>query len=112
MASTPMTSHPPTPERIFDTLLAHQQAAALRAALDLDVFTASRKGAGTIPCSRERDEHPSEVYAFSAITSCQRAFDEDSSAYGLTQESATFLDQRSPAYIGGDAALPAFANVR
>ena len=56
MASTPMTSHPPTPERIFDTLLAHQQAAALRAALDLDVFTAIAQRRRHDSCSRERDE--------------------------------------------------------
>ena len=37
-------SNRPTPERIFATLNAHQQTAALKAAVDLDLFTVIDEG--------------------------------------------------------------------
>ena len=102
MASTHMTSHPPTPERIFDTLLAHQQAAALRAALDLDVFTAVAKGADTIPSlAKETKASERGLRILCDYLVVKGFLTKTGSAYGLTQESGTFLDQRSPAYIGG-----------
>ena len=52
MSST-QTSPPPSsalsPEHIFETLVAFQQSAALKAALDLDVFSAIAAGARTLP---------------------------------------------------------------
>ena len=44
MATAP-TNARPTPERIFNTLNAYQQTVALRAAIELDVFTAIADGA-------------------------------------------------------------------
>ena len=44
MATTPQHRQP-TPERIFDTLNAYQRTAALRGAIDLDLFTAIDEGA-------------------------------------------------------------------
>ena len=46
MSSSP--AQHPSPERIFDTLLAFQQSAALKAALDLDLFTAIGKNDGSL----------------------------------------------------------------
>jgi hypothetical protein len=37
----------PTPERFFNTLDAHQQTAAMKAAIELDVFTAIAEGNAT-----------------------------------------------------------------
>ncbi len=44
MASTTQP-HPPSPELIFDTLNAYQKTAALRGAIELDLFTAIGEGA-------------------------------------------------------------------
>jgi len=41
------TAAHPTPERIFNTLNAYQQAAALKTAIEVDVFTAIGAGANT-----------------------------------------------------------------
>jgi hypothetical protein len=38
---------PPTPERIFQTLTAYRQAAALRAAVELDIFSSIAAGDDT-----------------------------------------------------------------
>jgi len=41
------TMNRPTPERIFNTLTAYQMSAALRAGIDVDVFSAVAEGATT-----------------------------------------------------------------
>ena len=41
----------PSPELFFDTLNAHVRTEALRAALELDLFTAIGEGANTVPAS-------------------------------------------------------------
>ncbi len=45
--ATPSTAGRPTPERIFNALNAYQQTAALRTAIELDVFSAIGAGANT-----------------------------------------------------------------
>ena len=44
---TPTSS--PSPELFFETVQAYQRTAALRAAIDLDLFTVIGDGAGTAP---------------------------------------------------------------
>src|SRR6266853_119539 len=46
MSSVPQTQ-PPSPELVFDTLNAYQRSAALKAAIQLDVFTAIGEGNAT-----------------------------------------------------------------
>jgi hypothetical protein len=46
MATVPQT-HQPSPELIFETLNAYQRTAALRGAIELDLFTAIGEGAAT-----------------------------------------------------------------
>ncbi len=41
--ATPSTTNRPTPERIFNTLNAYKQSAALTTGIDLDIFTAMRQ---------------------------------------------------------------------
>src|SRR5260370_42403605 len=45
--ATPTVTSRPTPEHIFNTLCAFQQTAALKAGIDLDIFTAIADGANT-----------------------------------------------------------------
>jgi len=47
-AQAPSPPAPPNPGRIFQTINAFQQSAALRAAIELDVFTAIAEGPATV----------------------------------------------------------------
>src|SRR5260370_10268557 len=47
--ATPTAATRLTPERIFNTLNAHEQTAALLTAIELDIFTAIGAGANTAP---------------------------------------------------------------
>jgi 2-polyprenyl-3-methyl-5-hydroxy-6-metoxy-1,4-benzoquinol methylase len=98
---------PLSPERIFAAFHAWQQTAALKAALDLGLFTAiaSADGETTTATALARATAASErgirgladaltVYGFLA---------KHGHHYALTPESAHFLDRRSPAYIGSVA---------
>jgi hypothetical protein len=49
MASSRTEPHPPSPAIIFETLNAYQRTAALRAAIDLDFFTAIADGKKSAP---------------------------------------------------------------
>ena len=44
----------PNPERLFQILTGYQASAALKAAIDLDLFTAVAEGAGTAAALAER----------------------------------------------------------
>ena len=92
----------PSPELFFRTLWAYQQTAVLRAAIDLDVFSAIARGAATA------DEIGRAIEASSRGTRmlCDylamlgflvKADDR----YSLTSDSAMFLVRQSPAYLGG-----------
>jgi hypothetical protein len=52
--ATPAGHSQPNPEKIFDTLNAHQKTAALKAGIELDVFTAVGEGADTAAALAKR----------------------------------------------------------
>src|ERR1700741_1264264 len=52
--ATPAEHSQPNPERIFDTLNAHQKTAALKAGIELEVFTAIGEGADTAAALAKR----------------------------------------------------------
>ena len=91
----------PNPERIFTTLTAYQTSAALAAAIRLGLFTHVAAGADTLPAlaratgASERGLRAlaNHMVAFAFLT-------KDGERYRLTQDSAVFLDQRSPVYLG------------
>lgn len=102
MATSPQHSQAPTPERIFDALLGFQLSAALKAALDLDLFTAIGKGAVSLPAlAAEAKASERGVRILCDYLVVKGFLTKNESAYGLTPESGAFLDQRSPAYVGG-----------
>jgi ubiquinone/menaquinone biosynthesis C-methylase UbiE len=102
--ATPSQGAKPTPERIFNTLTAFQQTDALKAAIELDIFTKIGEGANQ-PASLAKAIGAAErgariladyVTIFGFLT-------KENGKYGLTPESAIFLDRRSPAYMGSMA---------
>jgi len=98
------TMNRPTPERIFNTLTAYQMTAALRAGIELDVFSAVADGA-TDPVALAGKTGAAErgVRILCDYLTILGFLTKEKGQYGLTQESALFLNRRSPAYMGGAA---------
>jgi len=86
---------------IFDTLNAYQRTAALRGAVELDLFTAIAEGNTTpknIAARIQASEKGTRVLCdFLTIIGF---LTKQNGAYGLTQDSALFLNRNSPAYLG------------
>jgi 2-polyprenyl-3-methyl-5-hydroxy-6-metoxy-1,4-benzoquinol methylase len=92
------------PELIFDTLNAYQQTAALKAAIQLDVFTAIGEGADTAPALAKRCQATERGVRILCDYLVVHGFlTKQGQKYSLTEDSATFLDRRSPTYIGAMA---------
>jgi ubiquinone/menaquinone biosynthesis C-methylase UbiE len=89
------------PNRIFQTINAFQQTAALRAAVELDVFTAIAEGLRTAPEIAQR-AHAAErgIRILCDYLVILGLLTKSDGRYGLAEDSAIFLDRRSPAYMG------------
>ena len=91
----------PTPERIFGTLTAFQQTEALKAAIELDIFTKIAEGANESPALAKAigaSERGTRMLA--DYMTVQGFLTKENGKYGLAPDSAIFLDRRSPAYMG------------
>src|SRR5690349_21019251 len=92
----------PSPDLFFDTLTAYQKTAALKAAVDLDLFSTIAGGPATAAeiASRCRaTERGVRILCdyLTVLGFLTKAGD----TYSLTRDSAIFLDRKSPAYAGG-----------
>jgi 2-polyprenyl-3-methyl-5-hydroxy-6-metoxy-1,4-benzoquinol methylase len=99
--STASASTRPTPEHIFNTLSAYQQSAALKAAIELGVFTAIDQGkhtAGEIAAAITAA--PRGVRILCDFLVIHGFLKKEQGQYKLTVESGLFLSQKSPAYMG------------
>ena len=87
-----------SPMRIFEALRAFQQTAALRAAIDLDIFTAIGEGATTAAAIAKR-VHASErgvrILCDTIVT--DGFLTKSGEHYACAPDAALFLDRRSPA---------------
>jgi ubiquinone/menaquinone biosynthesis C-methylase UbiE len=98
----PMPNTLPNPELFFETMNAYQRTAALKSALELDLFTGIAEGNNTYGALARRcgiAERGARVLA-DAMT-ILGFLTRNNNEYELTRDSAMFLDRRSPAYIGG-----------
>jgi len=89
------------PTLIFDTLTAYRQTAALRGAIDLDVFTAIAEGAATVAALAQRCR--ASERGIRVLCDCLVVLGfltKDADRYVLSAESAAFLDRRAPLYMG------------
>lgn len=93
-----------SPEHIFETLNAYNQTAALKAAIELDVFTAIGEGAITSAALAKRCQAAERgVRILCDYLVVQNFLTKNGDSYGLASDSAAFLDKRLPAYIGAAA---------
>jgi 2-polyprenyl-3-methyl-5-hydroxy-6-metoxy-1,4-benzoquinol methylase len=102
--ATPTGHSQPNPERIFDTFNAYQKTAALKTGIELDVFTAIGEGANTAAALARRC-HASErgMRTLCDYLTIIGFLTKQDHKYTLAPDAATFLDRRSPAYIGSIA---------
>ncbi len=102
--ATPSQSGKPSPERIFSTLVAFQQTEALKAAIQLDIFTKIGEGATEAPAlARAIAASERGTRTLCDYMTIQGFLAKEDTHYKLTPDSAVFLDKRSPAYMGSMA---------
>jgi ubiquinone/menaquinone biosynthesis C-methylase UbiE len=93
-----------SPTLFFESMNAYQRSAALKAAIDLDLFTAIGEGIETIPELAQRCGAAERGMRILCDYLAIGGFlTKAGSLYGLTPESAAFLDRRSPACIASAA---------
>jgi len=94
----------PSPELFLDTVRGFQRTAALKGALDLDLFSAIGDGRQTAERLAERcGASPRGVRILCDYLTILGFLTKQDGRYGLTPESAMFLDRHSPGYLGGTA---------
>ena len=94
----------PSPDLFFDTLTAYQKTAALKAAIDLNLFTALADAPATaahIAKACNAAERGVRILCdyLTVLGFLQKSGDQ----YNLTLDSTVFLSRKSPAYAGGVA---------
>jgi len=94
----------PSPDLFLGTMTAYQRSAALKGALDLDLFAAIGAGAGTVPALAERcAASPRGTRILCDYLTVTGFLRKGRDAYALTPDSAVFLDRASPACVAGAA---------
>ena len=92
---------PVTPELFWDTMTAYQRSEALKAAVELEVFTKIGEGNGTAGELAEAcGAQPRGIRILCDSLTVMGFLTKSGDRYGLTDESAAFLDKNSPMYLG------------
>ena len=91
----------PGPDRVFDILNAYQRTAALKAAIDLDLFTPIGEGADTVPAIAARCQASQRgIRILCDYLSIGGLLQKSGDRYQLAPDAAAFLSKKSPAYLG------------
>src|SRR4051812_22347046 len=94
-------SKPVSPDRVFEMIHGYQQSAAIKGAIDVDLFSAIGEG-NTTPAALAKRCSASErgIRILADFLVVSGLLTKSGAAYGLAPDSAAFLDRRSPAYMG------------
>src|SRR5437879_4012548 len=91
----------PSPELIFSLFNAYQQSAVLKGAIELELFTAIAEGNTSVKALAQRCKASERgIRILADYLTVLGLLTKTSNTYGLTPDSATFLDKRSRAYVG------------
>ena len=91
------TQCPPTPALIFDLLQAHQRTAALKAAIELDIFRAVGEGPGDVASiAKKCSASERGIRILCDFLAIYGVLVKDGDMYKHTPMSAAFLDPSSP----------------
>src|ERR1044072_3779626 len=92
----------PSPQLFFQTINAYQQTEALKAAIDLEVFTAIAEGNTTAADIAKRCKASEKgIRVLCDYLTIMGMLTKENNKYALTLDSSVFLDKHSPAYLGG-----------
>lgn len=92
----------PNPALLFQTINAYQRTEALKAAIELEVFTGIGEGKTSPQAIAERSGAAERGIRILCDFLCIMGFlNKSGQEYSLTPDSAMFLDKKSPAYMGG-----------
>ncbi len=92
----------PSPQLFFQTINAHQRTEALKAGIELEVFTAIGEGNTTAAQLAKRCQTSEKgMRILCDYLTIMEMLTKESNRYALTLDSTVFLDKRSPAYLGG-----------
>src|SRR6185437_12180286 len=102
MSSSSTAQQQPSPQLFFQMINAHQRTEALKAAIELEVFTAIGEGNTTAAAIAKRCQTSERgMRILCDFLTIMGMLTKQGNEYALTLDSATFLDKRSPAYLGG-----------
>jgi ubiquinone/menaquinone biosynthesis C-methylase UbiE len=92
----------PNPFAILEHINAYQRTACLRAAVELELFTAIQEGAQTVDTLARRCSASARgIRILCDFLAVQGLLTKGDGHYGLAPESAVFLVKSSPVYLGG-----------
>jgi 2-polyprenyl-3-methyl-5-hydroxy-6-metoxy-1,4-benzoquinol methylase len=92
----------PTPERIFNAVNAFEQTEAMKAAIELEIFTAIAEGNSAAATIAKRCQAAERgVRTLCDFLTIHGFLTKEGAQYALAPDSALFLNRHSPAYIGG-----------
>src|SRR6266480_3329394 len=92
----------PSPALLFDTINAYQKTAAIKAAIELDIFTALANSPATADViARHAKASPRGIRILCDFLTMLGFLTKLDERYGLSPDSAVFLNRKSPAYAGG-----------
>lgn len=96
----------PSPELFLDTIFAFQKSAALKSAIDLELFTVIAEGASTAGEIAAACGVPERgIRMLCDYLTTIEFLTKTGDRYALAPVAAAFLSKRSPAYLGGAAAF-------
>lgn len=104
MTDAPKAGGPPSPALVFDTLFAYQRTAALRAAIEIDLFRPVGEGLGDVASiARRCSASERGVRILCDYLVVRGLLTKTGDRYGHTETSAMFLDPGSPASVASTA---------
>ena len=90
-----------SPDLFMDAVLAYQQTAAIKAAVELDIFSEIRKGNETAESlARTTGAAVRGVRILCDYLTARGHLEKHVDQYRLTQSTAAFLDRRAPSWMG------------
>jgi 2-polyprenyl-3-methyl-5-hydroxy-6-metoxy-1,4-benzoquinol methylase len=95
------TQSQPTPANFFDTVQSYQRSFILKAGVELDLFTVISSGNHTVREIAGACHVPERgIRVLCDCLTVMGFLSKSGDRYSVTPDSAMFLDQRSPAYLG------------
>jgi Dimerisation domain len=92
----------PSPALFFDTISAYQRTEALRAAIELDLFSLVAAGRQTAPeLANACQAAPRGIRILADYLTILGFLDKHGDRYELSDDAKAFLDRESPAHLGG-----------